>query len=242
MYIWAHLTAAAVSLTLPAPQTTAGCSLEQVYVRPNQTYLFRLINAGSLVPISVCFEGHNVTIIAADAVPVEPLAAQCVEVNLGQRYDVLLKTDQAPGQYWITGLPQYRKGSPNGYAVLRYTGTPVQLPPTPAPQPGSVAPWTQSDFDQVRRGQDSWRACLQRVSWLSPPCALNTAMQILLNLQIRMSDALLAYSPPRGSVYATAAAPVRDCRCRPALRGPLTKQPNRLPLTASSHIPLYTGS
>lgn len=41
-------------------------------------------------PQTVCFEGHDVTIVAADAVPVEPIAASkfngCIDVNSGQRW------------------------------------------------------------------------------------------------------------------------------------------------------------
>lgn len=44
-----------------------------------------MINAGSLAYLSVCFSGHNVTVVAADAYPVSPFTASCVDINLGQR-------------------------------------------------------------------------------------------------------------------------------------------------------------
>ncbi len=51
-----------------------------------QTYLFRVINAGSLLYQTVCFEGHDVRVVAVDAVAVDPVTfAGCVDVNIAQR-------------------------------------------------------------------------------------------------------------------------------------------------------------
>ena len=54
-------------------------------VEPQKTYRIRMINAGSLLFMTVCFAGHNVTIVAADAYPVNPLSIDCIDINLGQR-------------------------------------------------------------------------------------------------------------------------------------------------------------
>ena len=54
-------------------------------VEAGKTYRVRMINAGSLAFLSVCFAGHNVTVMAADAYPINPLQAACVDINLGQR-------------------------------------------------------------------------------------------------------------------------------------------------------------
>jgi len=104
--------------------------------------------------MTVCIEDHPMTLVAADAVPIEPITVDCVDINSGQRYDALITTNQPPGQYWMTALPQYRAKSPNGYAVLRYTGTPAQLPPTPVLQPGSVPPWSLKDYKKIAMRQD----------------------------------------------------------------------------------------
>jgi Multicopper oxidase len=40
---------------------------------------------GSLAYLTLVFESHPVTIVAADAVPVEPLDVDQVDINLGQR-------------------------------------------------------------------------------------------------------------------------------------------------------------
>lgn len=63
-----------------------GCSHENITVSPGQTYRFRIINGGSLAYQTVCFQDHNVTIVAADATPTDPVSfGSCVDVNAGQR-------------------------------------------------------------------------------------------------------------------------------------------------------------
>ncbi|KAL3145498.1 hypothetical protein ABBQ32_003322 [Trebouxia sp. C0010 RCD-2024] len=70
-----------------ATPSNPGCSHENITLVPGQTYRFRIINGGSLLYQTVCFEGHNVTVIAADATPTEPISfGPCVDVNSGQRY------------------------------------------------------------------------------------------------------------------------------------------------------------
>ncbi len=54
-------------------------------VEAGKRYRIRMINAGSLLFYTVCFDKHNVTIIAADAYPTNPLPVTCVDINLGQR-------------------------------------------------------------------------------------------------------------------------------------------------------------
>ena len=54
-------------------------------VETGKTYRIRMIGAGSLDFLTVCFDRHNVTIVAADAYPTEHLQVQCVDINLGQR-------------------------------------------------------------------------------------------------------------------------------------------------------------
>ena len=67
----------------------------------------------------------------------------------------MLLTATAPvGNYWVSAQPQFRMGSPSGFAILRYEGAnqtilPVGLPP----QPGSVKPWTPDQAARVKRCQ-----------------------------------------------------------------------------------------
>ena len=63
----------------------AGCKHYTTTVKPGETRLYRLINAGTLMYQTVCFEQHAVTIVAADAYPTQHVHTACVDVNAGQR-------------------------------------------------------------------------------------------------------------------------------------------------------------
>lgn len=54
-------------------------------VEAGKTYRLRLVNAGALVYMTVCFEGHSVQVVALDGIPIEPITTQCVDINSGQR-------------------------------------------------------------------------------------------------------------------------------------------------------------
>ena len=115
----------------------------------------RMIGAGSLVYQIVCFEGHEVTLIETDARPVQPLLLEdgCVDVNVGQRMDVILKLktkdqlrDAGTTQFWITGRGTGRAGMPASYGILSYANS-TELPYTPPPQPADARPnWSEDDF------------------------------------------------------------------------------------------------
>ena len=65
-------------------------------------------------------------------------------------FEVLLTANATFGNYWITAQPQYREGSPNGFAILRYEGAnATQLPTESTPQPEAVAPWTPEQAAKV---------------------------------------------------------------------------------------------
>lgn len=64
----------------------AGATREVLTVKPGETVRVRLVNAATLVYLTICFGGHNVTVVAADSMPIQPQTFyQCVDVNSGQR-------------------------------------------------------------------------------------------------------------------------------------------------------------
>lgn len=73
----------------PAPVSAAegsGCQREVLTVVPGSLNRIRIINAATLVYMTVCFEKHDVTVVALDAAPVEPKTyRECVDINTGQR-------------------------------------------------------------------------------------------------------------------------------------------------------------
>jgi len=132
------------------------CRHEVIKVNPNTRVLVRLINAATLVYQTVCFEKHDVTVVAMDGNPVKPITfRECVDINMGQRVDVLIRTYEKVDNYWISVLPQYRKGAPAGYAVLNYKGAPVNSLPGAGhavvqPQEGAERKWTMEQTMSVQ--------------------------------------------------------------------------------------------
>lgn len=159
-------TNASCIFTNPAPSKECGHS--EILVEKGKTYLFRIINSGSLLYHTLCFEGHNVTVVAADAMPIQPFSVECIDINIGQRYDIILTANQSEGVYWVTAFSQYRLGAPNGYAVLKYvensTGSKYDvvgsssnissIPNTPVPQPGFQKPWDIEELSQIVMNQE----------------------------------------------------------------------------------------
>ena len=142
------------TICTPDPECTTRYSLT---VEPDTSYRIRLIGAGSLLYQIVCFEGHNLTLVATDARTVEPLEiGECVNVNLGQRMDVILKTmgsdsleQKNQTAFWITGRASGRTGMPASYGVLNYGDAKNKntLPPSDPPQPEDVPEsWPSTDF------------------------------------------------------------------------------------------------
>ena len=121
--------AAANASAAASPPSPPGLGAPAVIDVPRgRTTLLRVVNAANLVYLTFCVRDHWLRVVAADAVPVAPLDAfECVDVNAGQRLDVLLVANATTaaeaaggGVFWVSASPQYRKGAPTGYAVLRY--------------------------------------------------------------------------------------------------------------------------
>ncbi len=56
-----------------------------------KTYRVRITNVASLGYVTVVFGGHNVTLVAADGVPIEPKSVSQVDINNGMRCGPLKK-------------------------------------------------------------------------------------------------------------------------------------------------------
>lgn len=103
-------------------------------MRAGQTTRLRLINASSFFSYWFSIDNHTLTIVELDGVEIEPLRAQGVYLNLGQRASVVVAADQEPGGYYIRAtLPRtcflpystytskgLEGGGYEGRGVLRY--------------------------------------------------------------------------------------------------------------------------
>ncbi|OJJ51810.1 hypothetical protein ASPZODRAFT_127944 [Penicilliopsis zonata CBS 506.65] len=74
-------------------------------VKPNKTYMLRLINTGAFVAQYFYIEDHEFTIVEIDGVYTEPTTADILYLGIAQRYSVLVKTkDTATKNYAIVTM------------------------------------------------------------------------------------------------------------------------------------------
>lgn len=74
-------------------------------VKPNTTYLIRLINISAFVAQYFYIEGHNFTIVEIDGVYTDPTEADLLYIAVAQRYSILVTTkNQTDQNYGIVTL------------------------------------------------------------------------------------------------------------------------------------------
>ncbi|CAM6127142.1 unnamed protein product [Calypogeia fissa] len=67
-------------------------------VKPNKTYLLRLLNIGAFVAQYFYIEGHDFTIVEIDGVYTEPTQADMLYIAVAQRYAILVTTKNSTDQ------------------------------------------------------------------------------------------------------------------------------------------------
>ncbi|CAE6445716.1 unnamed protein product [Rhizoctonia solani] len=117
-----------------------------INVEPNRRYRFRVINTSAVAAFKFAIEGHRFTIIEADGIPHEPLVVDNFDIYAGQRYSIILETNQTVANYWVSApMDVFGAGTnpnldtTNIYAVLRYEGAPDSEPTTEPLVPSGVA-------------------------------------------------------------------------------------------------------
>lgn len=71
-----------------------------------KSYRLRLVNTAIDTMFRFGIDNHTLTVIAADLVPIVPFETEMISIGIGQRYDVIVKADQEPGNYWMRSIPQ----------------------------------------------------------------------------------------------------------------------------------------
>jgi FtsP/CotA-like multicopper oxidase with cupredoxin domain len=112
-----------------------------------KTHRLRLINAGGEGLQRFSIDGHNLTIIANDYVPIEPYTTNVVTLGIGQRSDVLVTaTGKSDSAYWMrSNISTACSGANQPYAVaaIYYDQADTTLAPDSqawdVPDPGTCA-------------------------------------------------------------------------------------------------------
>lgn len=92
---------------------------------PGKVHRLRLINAGAEGIQKFSIDGHNLTVIANDFVPIQPYTTQVVTLGIGQRTDVLVTgLPGATGSYFmrssIASFPCSFSTAPDATAIVYY--------------------------------------------------------------------------------------------------------------------------
>ncbi|EME88044.1 uncharacterized protein MYCFIDRAFT_28515 [Pseudocercospora fijiensis CIRAD86] len=73
----------------------------RMHVRFGKKYRLRLVNTAIQSTFKFYVDGHTFKVIASDFVPIQPYETNIVNINIGQRYDLIMTADQIPGNYWM---------------------------------------------------------------------------------------------------------------------------------------------
>ncbi|KAL3462213.1 laccase [Aspergillus heterothallicus] len=99
------------------------------------SYRLRLVNAAVNTHFKVMLDGHNMTVIANDLVPIRPYDTDMLDIAMGQRYDVIINADQAAvaDSFWLRAIPQEacsENKSPKNIKGIIYYGSSTSTPTT----------------------------------------------------------------------------------------------------------------
>ncbi|XP_071484318.1 uncharacterized protein [Diadema antillarum] len=101
-----------------------------VYVKSGLRYRFRVIGAmGDVCPVTVSVDHHELTVIATDGAPIDPLVVDRITIFSGERYDFVLDANQEKDSYWIRVAGDLACASFQEFAILRYDMTPRGIEP-----------------------------------------------------------------------------------------------------------------
>lgn len=125
-------------------------------MRPGETQLWRLLNAGADIFYDLQLDGYHFTVIGDDGFPVAQVTtANSLLLPSGKRYDVLVTAGAHPGSTWLRTLA-YSNG-PQGDSYpdvpllkLRVAGTPTQ----PLAMPSGAIPTAPRNLVNAPIAQD----------------------------------------------------------------------------------------
>ena len=148
---------ALINGTMKSADGTRG-RYNKVKITKGMKYRIRFLNTGVNEHFLVSIDGHNMTVITSDMVPVKPFNTQYLTLNIGQRYDVVVNANQAAGNYWIRAdtdtACSTNANRGNVKAILSYDGADESEPTTTgfAPPTGcydmSVTPYVSNTVPQ----------------------------------------------------------------------------------------------
>jgi Multicopper oxidase len=91
-------------------------------------YLLRFVNISIDNHFKLQLDGHTMTVITTDFVPIVPYETQTLNIGIGQRYDVIVEADQPVAAYFLRAINQvecgvnYNDGLGTANGIIIYEG------------------------------------------------------------------------------------------------------------------------
>ncbi|KAF2135901.1 multicopper oxidase [Aplosporella prunicola CBS 121167] len=108
----------------------------EMNVVKGKSYLLRLVSVGIQSSFKFYIDGHKLKVISTDFTPIVPYETDILDINIGQRYEVIVSADQAVGDYWMRSDNQDPCGNVRqGHdirAIVHYNGGPGAMPTSTA--------------------------------------------------------------------------------------------------------------
>ncbi|ORY10070.1 laccase-1 precursor [Clohesyomyces aquaticus] len=125
----------------PCANTTLPCNpnagISKFRFQSGKKHLLRLVNTGAEGTQKFSIDGHTLTVVALDFVPVEPYTTNVVTLAIAQRADVIVEaTGEAGDAFWMrsqlgTGRCTLNDGiSPNAVAAVYYEDADTESVPS----------------------------------------------------------------------------------------------------------------
>ncbi|KAI1844502.1 hypothetical protein JX266_009389 [Neoarthrinium moseri] len=108
----------------------------EVAFEKGKKYLLRVVGVQVDGYMKFTIDGHRLTVIATDFVPIQPYETDSIILASGQRYDVIVEADQKVDSYWLRAIYQTacnnndNESKDNILGVVRYEGTDVNADPS----------------------------------------------------------------------------------------------------------------
>ncbi|KAI1344677.1 laccase [Xylariaceae sp. FL0016] len=133
--------------------TVSGGQYDVVTLTPGMRHRLRIINTSVENHFTVSLVGHNLTVIATDLVPVEPMDVESLFVAVGQRYDVIIDADQDIANYWFNATVRGglcgMSANTAPASIFSYDGAPAGNPEDPGVPLTTVACVDNTGFAPV---------------------------------------------------------------------------------------------
>jgi FtsP/CotA-like multicopper oxidase with cupredoxin domain len=112
-----------------------GSRFETTFVS-GTSYRIRLVNAAIDSMFKFMIDGHNLTVISMDFVPIVPYTTSVLSIGMGQRYDIIVTASEDTADYWLRAIPQTtcsdNDNADNIMGIIRYDSTSTSDPTTTA--------------------------------------------------------------------------------------------------------------